>query len=51
MPAEGFRESRRRRELEERDEAGRKGLRDRLMMGLGIGLGARRGGYEPVNQA
>ena len=51
VPAEGFREARRRRELEERDEPGRKGLRDRLMMGLGLGLGPRRGGYEPVSQA
>lgn len=51
VPAEGFREARRRREREDGDEPGRKGLRDRLLLGLGLGSGVRRGGYEPVSQA
>ncbi|KAI0315321.1 hypothetical protein OF83DRAFT_364616 [Amylostereum chailletii] len=65
VPPEGFREAKRRREMEEGMEdsgsgsgsgagsgAGRKGLRQTLMMGLGIGgRGGRTGGYEPVSQA
>jgi len=57
IPVEGFREARRRREREEAEEAGvgRKGhgLRQKLMLGLGIGgasARAARGGYEPVSQ-
>jgi palmitoyltransferase len=57
IPVEGFREARRRREREEVEEAGvgRKGhgLRQKLMLGLGIGgasARAARGGYEPVSQ-
>ncbi|KAH9052196.1 DHHC palmitoyltransferase-domain-containing protein [Lactarius vividus] len=57
IPAEGFREARRRREREEAEEAGvgRKGhgLRQKLLLGLGIGgasARAARGGYEPVSQ-
>ena len=57
IPGEGFREARRRREREEAEEAGvgRKGhgLRQKLMLGLGIGgasARAARGGYEPVSQ-
>ena len=57
IPAEGFHEARRRREREEVEEAGvgRKGhgLRQKLMLGLGIGgasARAARGGYEPVSQ-
>jgi palmitoyltransferase ZDHHC13/17 len=60
VPPEGFREARRRRELDH-DEAeesgipGRKGhgLRQKLLLGLGIGgpsARAARGGYEPVSQ-
>ncbi|KAF8256806.1 hypothetical protein EI94DRAFT_1693750 [Lactarius quietus] len=57
IPVEGFQEARRRREREEAEEAGvgRKGhgLRQKLMLGLGIGgasARAARGGYEPVSQ-
>ena len=57
IPIEGFREARRRRECEEAEEpgVGRKGhgLRQKLMLGLGIGgasARAARGGYEPVSQ-
>jgi len=57
IPVEGFHEARRRREREEAEEAGvgRKGhgLRQKLMLGLGIGgasARAARGGYEPVSQ-
>ena len=57
IPIEGFREARRRREREEAEEpgVGRKGhgLRQKLMLGLGIGgasARAARGGYEPVSQ-
>ncbi|KAH9961433.1 hypothetical protein BGW80DRAFT_1564040 [Lactifluus volemus] len=60
VPPEGFREARRRRELDH-DEAeesgipGRKGhgLRQKLLLGLGIGgpsARAARGGYEPLSQ-
>ncbi|KAI0297046.1 DHHC palmitoyltransferase-domain-containing protein [Multifurca ochricompacta] len=53
VPVEGFREARRRHEREDGEEngIGRKGqgLRQKLLMGLGIG-GPRRGGYEPVSQ-
>ncbi|KAI0042759.1 zf-DHHC-domain-containing protein [Auriscalpium vulgare] len=51
VPGEGFREARRRREEEEEGGAsgGRKGLRAKLMMGLGLGRGGMRG-YEPVSQ-
>ncbi|ETW79991.1 hypothetical protein HETIRDRAFT_477592 [Heterobasidion irregulare TC 32-1] len=55
VPAEGFREARRRRE-EDGEElgasvGGRKGLRQTLMMGLGLGANrSGRGGYEPVGQ-
>jgi hypothetical protein len=52
VPAEGFREAKRRHEREEGEESsGRKGLRERLMLGLGLGSGHRRGGYEPLGQA
>lgn len=60
VPLEGFKEAKRRRMEREdyadgeggvggegRKKSGRKGL----FMGLGIGGSARRGGYEPVNQA
>ena len=57
IPVEGFHEARRRREREEVEEAdgGRKGhgLRQKLMLGLGIGgasARAARGGYESVSQ-
>ncbi|KAI0263246.1 ankyrin [Gloeopeniophorella convolvens] len=57
VPTEGFREARRRREREEAEDGGigRKGqgLRQKLLMGLGIGGPsgrAGRGGYEPVSQ-
>ena len=55
VPAEGFREARRRRE-EDGEElgasvGGRKGLRQTLMMGLGLGANrSGRSGYEPVGQ-
>ncbi|THH12426.1 hypothetical protein EW146_g7710 [Bondarzewia mesenterica] len=53
VPAEGFQEARRRRREEDGEElaAGRKGLRQKLMMGLGLGAGrGGRSGYEPVSQ-
>ena len=58
IPQEGFTEARKRREREEVEDpvgGARKGhgLRQKLMLGLGIGsAGARaaRGGYEPVSQ-
>ncbi|KAF8272664.1 hypothetical protein EI94DRAFT_1795860 [Lactarius quietus] len=57
IPVEGFQEARRGREREQAEEAGvgRKGhgLRQKLMLGLGIGGASARaahGGYEPVSQ-
>lgn len=60
VPAEGFREAKRRREREDEDDergaggsgaGGRKGIRKTLFMGLGLGRGASsRAGYEPVSQ-
>ncbi|KAH9914067.1 uncharacterized protein BXZ73DRAFT_55140 [Epithele typhae] len=52
VPPEGFREAKRRRLEEGEDlhaDAGRKSLRQSLLMGLGFG-GRGRGGYEPLSQ-
>ena len=54
VPPEGFSEAKRRRQREEGDDlhsdaAGRKSLRNKLLMGLGLG-GRSRSGYEPLNQ-
>ncbi|GLB44417.1 putative DHHC palmitoyltransferase family protein [Lyophyllum shimeji] len=61
VPMEGFREAKRRREMEDEEGLGggaggglgRKGGRKSLFMGMGFGLGrasGSRGGYEPVSQ-
>ncbi|KAK2460369.1 hypothetical protein APHAL10511_007534 [Amanita phalloides] len=53
VPSEGFREAKRRREREEMEDglsSGRK-PRKNLFMGLSLGRGASRSGYEPVSQA
>lgn len=54
VPLEGFTEAKMKREREEADEdhgmGGRKSLRKSLLMGIGLGGGSRRGGYEPVSQ-
>jgi hypothetical protein len=53
VPMEGFKEAKRRREMDEDEDHGvngsRKGIRKTLFMGLGIGWGGRSG-YEPVSQ-
>ena len=56
VPIEGFREAKRRRQMEEDEDGvsgpGRKNLRKSLFMGFGLGRsGSSRGAYEPVNQA
>lgn len=54
VPLEGFSEAKRRRQREEGDDlhldgGGRKSLRNKLLMGLGLG-GRTRSGYEPLSQ-
>ncbi|TFK90892.1 zf-DHHC-domain-containing protein [Polyporus arcularius HHB13444] len=55
VPLEGFSEAKRRRQREEgedghADAGGRKSLRNKLLMGLGLGGGRGRSGYEPLSQ-
>ena len=50
VPPEGFIEAKRRRVREEGGDEGRKSLRQSLLMGLGLGSGSSRGGYEPLSQ-
>jgi palmitoyltransferase ZDHHC13/17 len=54
VPSEGFVEAKRRRVRDEGagvgEDGGRKSLRQSLLMGLGLGRSANRGGYEPLSQ-